>query len=149
MNKLKIFEIAFLTLVGLSNILPIFDFNSGELPSQSQFGWGYSMFYFLIIILFVSGIFYLFILGKIKNPNSIIKKPRLGNNPLKFRSPLEGLYFGALFFLIAGGCMILTYLIKNKDLSQMGLMAVSYGIGLIITIKLALLKRAKIENKSA
>ncbi len=146
MNKTRIIEIGFLALIGIGNFIPLFDPSDYELdtnPAQMG-GWLNTLTMSLITIVFVTGMFYSLISGKVKNPKAVIKSPKLGNNPFNFNAPLEGLFFISLFFFVAGSAMNITSLIQYLELSQPGIIAIAYGIGLLGTIKLALKKRRTI-----
>jgi hypothetical protein len=67
-----------------------------------------------------------------------IAKPHWNDNPLKLKRPLSFFHFGAFFLLTVGLSIVLGTVIKFQSLSQFGLTAVFFGIGILIGINLTL-----------
>ena len=67
-----------------------------------------------------------------------IAKPHWNDNPLILKRPLSFFHFGAFFLLTVGLSMVLGTVIKFQTLSQFGLTAVFFGIGILIGINLTL-----------
>ncbi|WP_370086165.1 hypothetical protein [Ekhidna sp.] len=141
MNKTKIIEIVILTAIAVLQFLPT---NNPSLAIAANSG---TLVLSFIVIAFIGGVFYVFILGKIKNPKSTIEKPELGNNPFNLNSPLEGIFLLSLFFISNGLAMNFGSLFHLTQLSHIGTLAIAYGLGLILTIYLALRKRQMIEKR--
>jgi len=79
-----------------------------------------------------------------KSTNSIqIVKPTWNDNPLIFKKPLSLFHFGVYFFIAIGVSVVVGAGIKYRALSHIGLMSVSYGLGILIGIYLALLSVKK------
>ncbi|MCB0804124.1 MAG: hypothetical protein KDB74_13585 [Flavobacteriales bacterium] len=72
----------------------------------------------------------------------IIERPTWNDNPLSLKRPLSLFQFGAFFFLTSGLSMIVGTLIKYQQLSDFGLTSISFGIGILLGIRL-LLKMTK------
>jgi hypothetical protein len=65
------------------------------------------------------------------------------DNPLKLKRPLSFFHFGAYFFVVIGLSVLISSAIKYKILSEVGLICIFYGVGILIGIQLTL-----IQNKN-
>lgn len=71
-----------------------------------------------------------------KTPIENLVKPSWNDNPFSFTYPLRGYQFGAFFFISQGGAMLLSSLIHSEQsFNTFSLLAISYGIGLLIGIE--------------
>ena len=68
-----------------------------------------------------------------------LTKPTWNDNPLKLSRPLSFYHFMAFFFLTVGLSMIIGTAIGNQEISYLGLTSVSFGIGILIGIRLTLI----------
>ena len=79
-----------------------------------------------------------------------IAKPHWNDNPLILKRPLSFFHFGAFFLLTVGLSIVLGTVVKFQSLSQFGLTAVFFGVGIFIGINLTLKwinKKRKLHNK--
>jgi|GEM_PF-4284527 len=142
MNRIKIFELIFLGLTALGNLLPLFDTNNNQSENPvNNIGWLNTIVFSMLIIVLISFIFYFFFLKKIIGKSVSTKFPELGRSPFNFNTPLEGTYLGALFFLVNGISMNISSFLQFKELSQPGILACGFGLGLIGAILLAFNKK--------
>jgi hypothetical protein len=81
--------------------------------------------------------------------NIEIVKPNWNNNPFKFKKPLTFFQFGAFFFLTLGFSMLVGTAIKYQLFNTFGLSLISFGIGLLIGIKVTLKRISKADQKGA
>jgi len=69
--------------------------------------------------------------------------PTWNDNPLILKKPLSLFHFGVYFFIAIGVSVVVGAKIKYRVLSHIGLMSVSYGLGIFIGIYLTLLLAKK------
>jgi len=67
-----------------------------------------------------------------------IVKPTWNDNPFVLKRPLSLFHFGSFFFLAVGISMLLGAGIRYQTLNSFGLIAVSFGLGILIGIWLTL-----------
>lgn len=109
-------------------------------PIGAKADFGFAM----IIMPFIFGIIAIPLIVKVNAAifGQVIERPSWNDNPLTLKRPLSFFHFGAFFFLTIGLSMIIGTAIKFQHLSQFGLTAISFGIGILLGIQL-LLKMTK------
>lgn len=73
----------------------------------------------------------------------VIERPTWNDNPITLERPLSFFHFGAFFFLTSGLSMIIGTLIKYQQLNPFGLTSISFGIGILLGIRLLLIMTKK------
>lgn len=76
----------------------------------------------------------------------VIEKPSWNDNPLNLIRPLRFFHFGAIFFLTSGVSMIIGTLIGFQKINLFGLYAISFGLGILIGIKILIRMKEKEEK---
>ncbi|MEO9871179.1 hypothetical protein [Ekhidna sp.] len=144
MKRNKNILVVFLTLIGLLNFSSII---SGEQLPDEGVGLGYTLIISPFITLFVAGMFYalLWFFGKLNSNKSVLVRPKLGRNIFDLNQPLELLFVLSIVGLVTGLSIILSHLILNGSLSSIGMMSISYSLGLLLTIWFVLKKGSQKE----
>ena len=70
-------------------------------------------------------------------PGREIVKPDWNDNPFSRKRPLSSFHFGAFFFIVVGISVLLGALIRFHALNHFGLMSISFGVGILAGIRLA------------
>ncbi len=93
-----------------------------------------------VLLPFVFGSIAIFIITKFNQVflKREIVKPTWNDNPLTLKRPLSFFHFAAFFFITVGLSIILGAAIKFQLLSFVGLSAISFGLGMLVGIRLTL-----------
>jgi len=70
--------------------------------------------------------------------NAVLEKPNWNDNPLNIKSPLSFFQFTAYFFLSLGISLIIGSGIRYGIFQEIGVITISFGIGILIGIHLTL-----------
>lgn len=97
-------------------------------------------FNFLMILApFIFGMIIIPMITKVmSNFGAQINKPTWNDNPLTLKKPLNFFHFASFFMLTAGLSMTLGTLFEYQGIIPIGLMAISYGTGILIGIHLTI-----------
>lgn len=76
----------------------------------------------------------------------VIENPSWNDNPLNLKRPLRFFHFGAFFFLTVGVSMIIGTLIGFQKINLFGLSTISFGLGILIGIKILIRMTEKKEK---
>ncbi len=106
-------------------------------PPQGGMGEGLG---FVLIMPLVFGAFAIPLISKFNQGvfGQELTPPHWNENPLRFSKPTVFWQFGGFFFLSNGFAMILGTLIQNLQINRFGLLAVSFGLGILIGVELTL-----------
>ncbi len=67
----------------------------------------------------------------LSNFGAEIKQPSWNDNPLKFKRPLNFFHFASFFMICSGLALILGTVVRYQGFMSVGLVALSYGIGIL------------------
>jgi hypothetical protein len=125
-NRIGKFKAIIIGILALPNLLAPIKFESQE-------------FFSMILLPFMFPIVAIPLISKFNERilGQKITKPVWNDNPLTLRRSLVSLHFGGFFFLGVGFSILIGNGVRYQTLSFLGLNCISFGLGILIGIQLA------------